>query len=199
MFFKKSLQLAKGIFAKHIFYLNFNQKTTLMQEKKLERSRTNRVLGGVSSAFADYFGMDLTLIRLAFVLLAIFGGSGVIIYIICWIVIPEKPNLMNVPFYGNPEAQNQPQGFTTAEGEEPTINEHRSDYYYNKSETTKPATTNQNTNIWLGVIFLVLGGLFLAHNLLEDFDFGKYWPILLIAVGILLLSNLKTNKNNEIK
>lgn len=171
----------------------------MMQEKKLERSRTNRVLGGVSSAFANYLGIDLTLVRLAFVLLAIFGGSGVVIYIICWIVIPEKPGYFDIPTYGNPDVHHQPQGFTANEGEEPTINEHRSDYYYNKGEKSKNVENSQSVNIWLGVIFLVLGGLFLAHNLLDDFDFGKYWPVLLIALGILLLSNFKNNKNNEIK
>lgn len=56
--------------------------------KKLIRDTSNKVFSGVCSGLAAYFGLDTTLIRVIFVLLAIFGGSGVLLYIVLWIVIP---------------------------------------------------------------------------------------------------------------
>lgn len=56
----------------------------------LRRSRTDRVLGGVAGGIARYFGVDPILIRLGFVLLVIAGGSGILIYLIAWLIIPEE-------------------------------------------------------------------------------------------------------------
>ena len=62
------------------------------QPKKLYRSQ-DRMLAGVLAGFAEYIHADITLIRIVFVLLSIFsaGFPGLLVYIICWIVIPEKP------------------------------------------------------------------------------------------------------------
>lgn len=61
--------------------------------KKLYRSETNRVLAGVAGGIGEYFTIDPTLIRLLFVLLTIFGGGGILLYIILWILIPSENNL----------------------------------------------------------------------------------------------------------
>ena len=60
-------------------------------EKKLYRSTTDKKLAGVCGGFAQYFGVDSTVIRLALVLFCLFGGAGVLFYIICAIVMPEEP------------------------------------------------------------------------------------------------------------
>ncbi len=60
-------------------------------EKRLYRSRTERVLGGVCGGIAEYFGVDPTLVRLLALVLILAGGVGIIAYIIAWIVIPEEP------------------------------------------------------------------------------------------------------------
>ena len=60
-------------------------------EKKLYRSTTDKKLAGVCGGFAQYFGVDSTIIRLALVLFCLIGGAGVLFYIICAIVIPEEP------------------------------------------------------------------------------------------------------------
>lgn len=56
---------------------------------RLYRSKKERVLGGVCGGIAQYFGVDPVLPRLAFVLLTLGVGSGVLLYIIAWVVIPE--------------------------------------------------------------------------------------------------------------
>ena len=59
--------------------------------RKLYRSRTNRQVAGVCGGLAEHFNMDATLIRVLFVVLAVLGGSGIIIYIAMWIIVPQKP------------------------------------------------------------------------------------------------------------
>ncbi|MFY0651966.1 MAG: PspC domain-containing protein [Cyclobacteriaceae bacterium] len=57
--------------------------------KKMYRNPDNRVLGGVASGIAAYFGVDITVIRLIFVLSIFLGGSGLILYIVLWVITPE--------------------------------------------------------------------------------------------------------------
>lgn len=56
----------------------------------LRRSKTDRVVGGVCGGLGRYLGIDPVILRIAFVLLAISGGSGVLLYLIAWIAIPEE-------------------------------------------------------------------------------------------------------------
>jgi len=58
--------------------------------KQLFRSRANRMLGGVCAGLGDYFEVDANLVRLIFVLLALASGTGIILYLIAWIIIPER-------------------------------------------------------------------------------------------------------------
>jgi phage shock protein PspC (stress-responsive transcriptional regulator) len=64
---------------------------TQKEPKRLYRNTTNKILAGVCSGVGDYFSIDPVIIRLLWVVLTIFGGAGVLIYIIAWIIIPEKP------------------------------------------------------------------------------------------------------------
>lgn len=59
--------------------------------KRLYRSNKDVMLGGVCGGIAEYFSIDPVITRLVFALLGIFGGSGVLLYFICWIIIPERP------------------------------------------------------------------------------------------------------------
>ena len=59
--------------------------------RKLYRSRTNRRLAGVCGGLAEYFNLDATLIRVLFVVLAVLGGSGLILYVAMWIIVPKEP------------------------------------------------------------------------------------------------------------
>lgn len=59
-------------------------------QRRLYRSRTNVVVGGVCGGLGDYFGVDPTIIRLIWVLFAL-TGSGIVAYLIAWAIIPEEP------------------------------------------------------------------------------------------------------------
>ena len=60
-------------------------------EKKLYKSNTEKKICGVCGGFAQYFSIDVTLVRLALVAFCLLGGSGVLAYIIAAIVIPDDP------------------------------------------------------------------------------------------------------------
>lgn len=59
--------------------------------KRLYRSGKDRILGGVCGGMGEYFGIDPVIIRLLFVALTLVWGVGIVMYIICWIVIPRNP------------------------------------------------------------------------------------------------------------
>jgi phage shock protein PspC (stress-responsive transcriptional regulator) len=60
-------------------------------EKKLYRSKTDKKVAGVCGGIGKYFSIDPTLIRLGVVLFTLFGGCGLLAYIIAAFVIPEEP------------------------------------------------------------------------------------------------------------
>ncbi len=61
-------------------------------KKRLCKSRNDKKIDGVCAGIAEYFDVDPTVIRLAWVIFSLCGGSGVLAYIICAIIIPEKEN-----------------------------------------------------------------------------------------------------------
>jgi phage shock protein C len=63
----------------------------MAETRKLYRSKTNRQLAGVCGGLAEYFNLDTTLIRVLFVVLAVLGGSGVVLYVALWIIVPREP------------------------------------------------------------------------------------------------------------
>ena len=64
---------------------------------QLRRSRTDKMLGGVSGGLAEYSGIDALLWRVGFVALALAGGTGVVVYLLLWLLMPAGP-----PAYGRP-------------------------------------------------------------------------------------------------
>lgn len=70
------------------------------ENRKIYRSRNDRMLAGVCGGLGDYFKIDSTILRLAFVAFALLGGPGLLVYIICMILIPLEPD-SSVTVYQN--------------------------------------------------------------------------------------------------
>lgn len=69
----------------------------MSEPKKLERPRTGRMLAGVCAAIADYINIDVTVVRLVYVLLTVFTAfCGGILYFILMLLIPEKKTKFNI-------------------------------------------------------------------------------------------------------
>jgi phage shock protein C len=64
----------------------------MAETRKLYRSRSNRQVAGVCGGRAQYFNVDATLIRSLFVVGAVRGGSGLVIYVAMWIIVPNEPS-----------------------------------------------------------------------------------------------------------
>ena len=64
--------------------------TNSNQARPLRRTRDNRILGGVSSAIAERFDVGINTIRIAFVVLALLGGGGALLYAAGWLLIPDE-------------------------------------------------------------------------------------------------------------
>ncbi|MFN3528395.1 MAG: PspC domain-containing protein [Bacteroidia bacterium] len=144
-------------------------------QKRLFRSRKDRVLAGVAGGLAAHLNTDPVIIRVAFVALSLVGGGGLLAYIIMWAIIPEEA----ISFTKN-DVENT---FDTS----------------NAPDTTDLPTENQyrSGSVVAGTILIIIGGLFLADEFLPNFAFQKYWPLLLVGLGIVILLNAgsKTNKS----
>ena len=64
--------------------------TPARQPRVLCRPTEDRMLAGVAAGIAQYFGVDVTLIRIAFAVLTLFGGAAVLVYLAGWLLIPEE-------------------------------------------------------------------------------------------------------------
>ena len=153
-----------------------------MENKRLYRSRKHKSLAGVCGGLGEYFNMDPVIWRVIFVVLALAGASGVLIYIILWIALPEDQA-----------------GFQQFKQADP-------DGKFSQSNTNNPFTSDSefpnaladNGPLWGGIILILLGSLFLIDKFIPSIHFGDLWPILLIAVGFILLYNAyKANQDNN--
>ncbi|MER6811108.1 PspC domain-containing protein [Actinomadura nitritigenes] len=67
--------------------MDMNKGTT---ERRLRRTRDGRMLAGVCSGAAEFLGVDANIVRLVLAVFTIFGGAGVALYVIAWLLIPEE-------------------------------------------------------------------------------------------------------------
>lgn len=63
--------------------------------RRLMRAREGRKIAGVCQGVAEYFDVDVTLVRILWVVVAFCGLLGVVAYIVAWIVMPEVPLALN--------------------------------------------------------------------------------------------------------
>jgi phage shock protein C len=69
----------------------------VIARKKLVRPRNGRKIAGVCQGFAEYFDLDVTLVRIVWAVCALGAGFGMVAYFAAWIVMPEEPLLLSAP------------------------------------------------------------------------------------------------------
>lgn len=150
---------------------NIKRKTKI-KSNRLYRSEKNKILGGVAAGLGEYLDVDPTLLRIAFVLVTLFGGSGILLYLVLWLVIPSKSDLNSSPELNVKHNADE-------------IKEAASDLADNLSSGDKGST-----RYLVGLVIIGLGLLFMFENLgiLPPIDLGQFWPIILIGVGFVILS-----------
>lgn len=144
-----------------------------METKRLARSRTDYMVGGVCGGLGKYLGIDPVFIRLLFVLITLAGGSGVLIYFILWIVMPREDQL---------ETQQ-----SNLDG--PELG--RRANLMGEEIGQVASQPNTRTIQFIGIALVVAGLYYLLTNLnipwLNWINSVLIWPILLIVGGAFLL------------
>lgn len=148
-------------------------KSKTYSSPRLFRSSRDKVVAGVCGGLADYFNIESTLVRLIFILITVFGGSGILLYIVLWLVIPKdtKGGIMN----------------------QDTVRENAAEL---KVEAQKMAEEvgrfgrTENSKYLFGLILIVLGAMFLLGNfgVFRYFHPERLWPLILIVIGFAVLS-----------
>ncbi len=69
----------------------------VIARKRLVRPRAGRAIAGVCAGFAEYFDIDVTVVRLVWLLVGVMTGIGLLSYPIAWIVMPEEPLMLTAP------------------------------------------------------------------------------------------------------
>lgn len=158
--------------------------------KRFYRSRYDTVLGGVAGGLARYFNIDPIIMRILFVALAFAGAGGIIIYIILWIAVPLDPDYTWYK-YGHPQTGFRQENTNeeksvgnpgSAEADHDSANKS----YHNPGEFEKPKTDG---NFVAALILIVIGGIFLFVNLIPQFSIAEFWPVILIAIGVVIMVN----------
>ena len=125
-----------------------------MENRRLSRNSMNRVIGGVCSGLAEFFGLDVALVRIAFVIAFLFASFGFWLYIILWIVLP-------------------------VEGQQSTVNSQQSE------SVSKPESKVKS--IFAGSFVILIGLLFLVNNFIPINWVWKLWPLILVAIGVVMI------------
>lgn len=165
--------------------------------KKLYRDEYHKMIGGVCAGLAEYFDIDITVMRLIFAFSFFAGGVGLIPYIILWIVLPKKGYLFNnyndptvdytVPPQQRGEHFNTPPPFKDSAYQ---YSKYGSDAYTGAGYKPPfngyiPPKKRSNAGIIIGMVLIIIGTLILIDNfdLIPDFDFERIWPVVLVFIG----------------
>jgi phage shock protein C len=148
-----------------------------MEPKRFYRSTIDKKIAGVAGGLAEYFEIDSLLVRLIFVILALAGGGGILIYIILWIITPEKPFVMN-----------QTQNSSDMENQQSNYGDQKPPEENQFQKSNRPNQRNRG-NLIGGLVLITLGILFLADEFIPQISFGDLWPVILIVIGAGLLIN----------
>lgn len=138
-----------------------------MENRRLSRNSMNRVIGGVCSGLAEYFGLDIALVRIAFVIAFLFASFGFWLYIILWIVLPDGQRTMD----------NGQQ--TSGLGQQTTDIGQQSESVAKSESKVK--------SIFAGSFVILIGLLFLVNNFIPINWVWKLWPLILVAIGVVMI------------
>ena len=133
---------------------------------RLHKSRTDRMWSGVSGGIAEYLDIDSTFVRIAWLVVGVLtAGFAIIAYVALAIIVPERPE----------EAVAE----SSQAAAEPA----------HSSEAAADRGRGRKRSVIFGAVLVAVGGLFLAQNfgLFDWLDFGRFWPVVLILLGLLLI------------
>ena len=151
--------------------------------KRLYRSDKEKLVGGVCAGLGVYFGLDPLILRILFVILALVNGIGMAIYLLMWLLVPRAQR----EYEGQEEIVR-----SNVEEMRGRARELGQEAREALEHTRSSGTRSGNRMLMGGAVLVGAGLLVLLQNLGLLWSFGKLWPIVIIAVGaMILLNNLK--------
>jgi len=174
-------------------------------EKKLYRDEFHKKLGGVCAGLAEYFTVDVAIVRILFVLACILHGGGLLVYVVLWIALPKKPHAYFDPTvdYTVPPQNtgDQAAAQTGATGSNPFGSSTYQARPHGGTPFPNPPFQPQHRtastfSIVAGVILIIVGGSILLDNfnIIPDWDIRHLWPIIFIVVGCVLMISTSGGK-----
>lgn len=143
--------------------------------EKLYRSVREKMLGGVCGGLADYFSVDVTLVRLIVLVATAAGGVGFLAYLVAWVIIPVNPSDQD----GYTENHNRDVG-DVVKGMVSDVEVATKGFGRHENQ--------ENRSKFAGGILVTLGVLFLLDRMFPYwFDMSKMWPLLLIVIGLAII------------
>lgn len=151
--------------------------------ERLYRSGREKMIGGVCGGLADYFSVDVTLVRLIVVVAAFAGGVGFLAYLAAWVIVPVNPNEHGGQINHHGRDMGEVDG-TVSEVKDAT----KGIYLQKEHELPEIQEDNGNRSKMAGGILVALGAYFLLERFFPYwFDMGKMWPLLLIVIGLAII------------
>lgn len=161
--------------------------------RRLYRSRTDSILGGVAAGLAAYLNTDPALVRIAWaILVPLTSGAAFLAYIVAWIVVPEAPAATppagaDVADAVAPDAADPDAPLPAADG---------SSWSAGQAEPAHRSGPG-NAGVWVGVGLVLLGLWFLLREYLPEFNWGFVWPVFIVGIGALILVTAIRNQNRQ--
>ena len=151
--------------------------------RRLVRKTGDAVLGGVAAGFGEYLDVDPVLIRLMFILLCIAGGSGMLLYLVCWLIMPRDDERFEGAVDPPPPPADR------------FVDEMRQVGERVAGEVRRHAEESGRGRFLAGAVLIGIGLLFLIDRFSSVWwlDFWRLWPLLLIAAGVALLLRSRHN------
>ncbi len=162
-------------------------------EKKLYRDELNKKVAGVCAGLAEYLSVDVTIIRVVFIIALIAKGGGGLIYFILWAALPKKP----LHLYNNPNAYNNPNVDYTVPPHGAPFNPFAAGGVPpNVPFSPVPPKKSSNAGLIAGIVLVLMGSFFLLDqfDVIPYISFNKFWPIILIVVGVGILFSGKDDQ-----
>lgn len=160
-------------------------------ERKLYRSRRERMISGVCGGIAEYFEADPTLVRLIAVLLTLVSfGSAVVAYIVMSIVVPEEPlqgiveGGPTVPYATNEPTGGPAVGYSRPQGATATAPPPPPPHTPVPPSAPEPERPRGRGGIALGLVLVFIGLVLLTSQFVPGLDLWRLWPLVIVLVGI---------------
>ncbi len=151
-------------------------------EKRLYRSRDDRMIWGVCGGLGKYFDIDPVIIRVIMLLLIFAGGIGILAYIILAIVVPLESSQASEPKDIIRENVEEMRQTATQVG-----GEIRATFEKKGGEPEEMAKSGFRARYILGIIIVVIGVIFLLGNFFSWLSWKFLWPLFIVAIGLLII------------